>query len=206
MAEFLDLMRHAATETLKLIWDERKQLEGLAAFIHAREGEIAEANRRVEFLAMNPDLDDEGIGTATYWETYFGPEKERYYAEKSREELEALIEVRRFSTNAQAGNLLQYAKQGISTVHQGKSACADGRPVLGGVSLRDVAWEGRNQAQHWEEGKPNKGVQECFDALAAVDSRFGPYRTENLAFEIVNLLGWREFPDFERDMLKLVRK
>lgn len=38
--------------------------------------------RRAESLAMNPDLDDEGLGTAIHWDTYFGVDKDRYHKEK----------------------------------------------------------------------------------------------------------------------------
>ena len=203
MAEYVREIQYAATETIRLVWHEQSQLGELLALIGRLEKEAGEANARAAFLVMNPDFDDEGIGTAMHWDTYFGPEKKRYYAEKSRPELEHFIEVRKFSTNAQAGNLLQYAKQALSGAHGGKNACPQGRTILGGVNLRDVAWEGRNQAQHWEEGRPNAGVRQCFDALAAADSRFVPYKTHNMAFEVVKLLGWREYADFKRDMLVL---
>jgi hypothetical protein len=203
MEEYLREIEYAATETLRLVWREEKELEELLALIGRSEKEIAEANARMEFLAKNPELDDEGIGTAIHWDTYFGPEKERYYAEKGRPELETLVGVRKFSTNAQAANVLQYAKQAMSSTHGRKDACPQGKVVIGSVSLRDIAWEGRNQAQPWEEGDAKRGVQQCFDALAAADPRFAPYRTQNLAFEVVKLLGWRDYADFQRDMMTL---
>ena len=67
-------------------------------------------------------MDDDNLSTAIYWDTYFGPDKDRYYAEKSKPDIEALIAMRRFSTDAQSGSILQYAKQGISLVHNGPAA------------------------------------------------------------------------------------
>lgn len=202
MADYLHEINHAATETLRLVWHEHRRMEELQARIAALTSEVEDAARRVEFLALNPDLDDEGIGTMIHWETYFGPEKERYYAEKSKPELEALIAARRFSTDAQAGNLLQYGKLGLSLVHGAKSSCPHGRTIHG-RTLTDVVWEGRNQAQHWDEGNPKPKIRACFEALVLAEPAFAGFVSQNMAFEVIRLLGWREFPDFERDMLSL---
>jgi hypothetical protein len=69
--------------------------------------EIEDSARRVQWLIDNPEFDDDLQATAMHWESYFGPEKDKYYAEKSRPEQEALLNLRRFSTGALSANMLQ---------------------------------------------------------------------------------------------------
>lgn len=198
---YLREIEHAAGETLKLIWFERRQMEELQNRIAGLSAEVEDANRRLEFLGLNPDLDDDNDSTAIYWDTYFGPEKDRFYAEKSKPDLESLIATRAFSTNAQCGNLLQYAKQGISFVHHGLAACPD-RRLIGSQPIKNIIWQGRNQALHWDEGNPRPQVMACFQTLAREqDPKFADFATRNLANDIVELLGWRTFNDFKADML-----
>jgi hypothetical protein len=65
-------------------------------------------------------------------------------------------------------------------------------------------WQGRNQAIHWDEGGFTQPVRDVFELLASdLDPKFNEYTSRNMAFEVVSLLAWRGFPDFERDMLSL---
>jgi len=129
MNRYLHEIEHAASETLRLIWFEHQQMEELQARIASATAEVQDAAQRLAWLRLNPDMDDDNLSTAVYWDTYFGPEKERFYAEKSRPDLESLIALRAFSTASQSGSMLQYAKQGISLVHNGPSACPAGRAI-----------------------------------------------------------------------------
>jgi hypothetical protein len=203
MPEYLHEIQHAASETLRLVWFERQQMEELEQRIAPLTAEVEDAARRLEWLRANADLDDDNLSTAIYWDTHFGSDKDRYYAEKTKSDLESLIAMRRFSTHAQSGSILQYAKHGISLVHHGLAACPGGR-LIHTQSVKDIIWQGRNQAMHWDEGRFNQAVQDCFRSLAAaVDTKFGEFTTRCLAFEIVKLLGWKKFSDFEKDMLSL---
>jgi hypothetical protein len=193
---------YAATKTLELVWREHERLTEVQSTIEALTKEIEEVASRVEFLAMNPDLDDEGLGTMMHWQSYFGPEKRKYHSNADKEKLEVLIGVRRLSTDAQAGNVLQYAKLGLSLVHRAKNQCPNGRTIHG-RSLLDVIWEGRNQAMHWNEGSLNQRVTACFNALAQVEPILGAFNSQNMAFEVIRLLGGRTFTDFDRDLLSL---
>ena len=92
-------------------------MELLQARISKLATEIEASATTVEWLRANPEFDDDLQATAMHWESYFEPEKERHFAEKSKPELELLIAARRFSTDAQSGSVLQYAKTGISLVH-----------------------------------------------------------------------------------------
>jgi len=144
MPEYLKEINHAATETLRLVWLEQEQYEALQATLAALGAEITDTHERIAWLQANPDFDDDLQSTAMYWESYFGSEKETFHADAEKHGLESLIAARKFSTNAQSGNILQYAKQGISLVHRGLNACPEGRHI-GTVPVRDVIWQGRKR-------------------------------------------------------------
>jgi hypothetical protein len=203
MTEYLKEIEHAATETLRLVWSEQEQYEALEAKLAALGAEITDTHERVAWLQANPDFDDDLPSTAMHWESYFGPEKEAFHADSEKRSIEALIAARRFSTDTQSGNILQYAKQGISLVHRGLNACPEGRHISL-LPMRDVIWQGRNQAIHWDEGRFTPPVRTVFEALARdIDPKFSAFTSRNMAFEVVSLLGWRGFADFERDLLSL---
>jgi hypothetical protein len=203
MTEYLKGIEYAATETLRLVWSEHEQYEALEAKLAALGAEIKDTDERIAWLQANPDFDDDLQSTAMHWESYFGPEKEAFHADAERRSLEALIAARRFSTDAQSGNILQYGKQGISLVHLGLSACPEGRHI-GTLPVRDVIWQGRNQAIHWDEGRFTPRVRLVFEGLAGdIDPKFNGFTSRNMAFDVVSLLGWRGFADFERDLRSL---
>jgi hypothetical protein len=203
MQEYLNEMKHAATDTLRLVWSERKQLEDFEAHLARLRLEIENSQRRIDWLNENPEFDDDFQATYMTYESYFGPEKELYYSGKTMTELEAVLDVRRFSTDAQSGNMLQYGKQGISLVHGKLPACPDGR-LIGTQSLKNIIWQSRNQALHWEEETFSKQVTECFDTLATnIDTKFSQFTSRNMASDVVALLGWKEIDNFEKDMLLL---
>jgi hypothetical protein len=203
MLEYLKEIEHATTETLRLVWSEQEHYEALQAKLAALGAEITDTHERIAWLQANPDLDDDLQSTAMYWESHFGPEKEAFHADAEQRDFEALIATRRFSTDAQCGNILQYAKQGISLVHRGLKLSPDGR-CIGTLHLKNVIWQGRNQAIHWDEGGFTQPVREVFETLAKdLDPKYNEYTSRNMAFEVVSLLGWRGLADFERDMLSL---
>jgi hypothetical protein len=200
MAAYLAEIRHAVTSVIPVIWSEHAIADEAAATLRRHE----EATRRgyEQSAAFMDELDDDGLATQIHWETYFGPDKERHEAAEELEKVRATLEARTFSRSSLASSLLQYAKQGLSTVHGGLAAVPAGRDI-GGVSLKDVIWQSRNQGIHWEEGRPHPAVVDCFEKLKAADATFGDYATTNLAFEVVQLLGWRDVAAFEADLNSL---
>lgn len=100
--------------------------------------------------------------------------------------------------------LLQIAKQGISSIYgENKNSCTIiGRNISSNLSLRDIIWEGRNQAIHYE-GNYRNNITECFRILT---TEFGEQfnlsnSKENKAKYIIDLLGWKDFESFEKDLL-----
>jgi hypothetical protein len=116
---------------------------------------------------------------------------------------ESAMEARRLSRSVLAGAILQLGKQGISAVHGRDRDNAPTGDAVGGQCERDVIWEGRNQAMHWEEGSLSKRVRDCFDQL---ERDFGPhfdnYDREPKAPEVLSVLGWGTWPDVEARLLR----
>jgi hypothetical protein len=149
------------------------------------------------------DPDDVAMATGIFWENYFGEDKKRYYKDKDREKLVEKIAAHAFSVGSIAGSLLQCAKQGISLCHGGLGRCPNGR-AFGSQFLKDVIWQGRNQAMHWEEGNLSPRVRECFDKLAReVKPSFADYRERNMAVDVIDSLGWVDLTKFRADMHSL---
>ena len=198
---YLTEIHHAVETVVSEIYREQNVLTETRAELAALTAATDDGYRRAEFLAMNPDLDDEGLGTAIHWDTYFGIDKDRYYKKAEYDEIVQRVAARQFSVAALSGSLLQYGKQGIS-LHYGKkrTGCPDGRIVYG-IPLNEVIWQARNQALHWEEGYFREPTTKCFEHLAAnANPVFGQFKDRNLAFEIIELLGWDKAEAFFADM------
>jgi len=71
MNAYLVESRYAADQTIRLIWSEYEQLLKLRSKIDTLTEELEREYRRVEWLVGNPDLDDDNLATAIYWDTYF---------------------------------------------------------------------------------------------------------------------------------------
>ena len=218
MTQYLTEIEHAATRTIDLVWSERTRAAELAARVQVLQREVETGYNAAHALAMNAETADDVMeATGRYWETYFGDDKELFHTHAERQALAAELATRAFSTSAQAAVLLQYAKQGISLVHRSifgthnrhqthiaLAQCPGGR-LVGSQQLRDVVWQSRNHALHWEDGAPSQSVQVCLTGLATDFQQpvFGQFLTRNLAFEIVEILGWTTFAAFHADMLGL---
>lgn len=201
LTAYLAEVDHAVRTVILEIHAEHEHLASLRKELATLTAATDEGYRRADFFALNPDLDDEGLGTAIHWDTYFGPDKERYHKAEGVAVTEEKVLARRFSVAALGGNLLQYAKQGLSLRYGKKrDGCPVGRDLVG-IPVHEIIWQGRNQALHWEEGEPHPPVVRCFDHLAAnADPVFSEYRDRSMAYEIISLLGWKTADDFSRDM------
>jgi hypothetical protein len=191
----------AAENLFTLIFHEQDELLRLRANLQRIHSQPSHLHDVCDFLALNPDLDDEGIGTVAHWEAYFDVEPAHGRAQSEVAEIEARINARGFARAALCGSLLQIAKQGISTVHGGLNGPI-GR-LVGTQPMRDIIWQARNQAMHFEEPRPlSQRVQQCFETLAAdlQRSEFREYRQRNLAFEVIDALGWSSYSHYEQDI------
>lgn len=201
MPTYLAEVQHAVSSLITLIWAEHDAVEQAMGQLDKLTAATNRDYDRVDFIVRN-DLDDDGIGTSLYWDTYFGVDKERYHAAEDVSGLEGVRDARRQSRAAMSGALLQIAKQGLSQIHGKPATIPPGRTVMG-VDLKAMVWEGRNQSLHWEEGNPRPAIVVCFGSLATADPVFGGYATMNLAFEIIKALEWRNWEAFEADLLSI---
>ncbi|MDP3195322.1 hypothetical protein [Tabrizicola sp.] len=204
MASYLNEVRYGCEAILPIVWKEREAVEALKARIATLTAQTEDGYRRAQFLQQFEDPDDYMMGVGLHWDTYFGADKERYHAVADLPSLEQVRDIRSFACAALAGSVLQFAKQGISLVHGGLQNCPAGRQVHG-VDIKLVIWQGRNQSMHWDEGQFTPSVRACFDSLKVCDSSFNDYdsKVRSVAFDVVRLLGWREYAAFETDMMAL---
>ena len=205
MPDYLDQIRHAVEGLLPLLWTESQRLADLAARFEFLETAATEEYRDIARAAVGAeDADDDGLVTFRTWDNYFGPDKDADTTAIEHDKVAALIEVRRFSTEAIAGSIIQFAKQGLVLTWGGKPNPAIGRS-MGSQLLSDVVWAARNQSLHWEEHNLNEIGKRTFNALATdFDPVFAEFNRRNLGFEVVTQLGWKTVADFETDMMTLV--
>ncbi|KPW98185.1 MULTISPECIES: hypothetical protein [Pseudomonas] len=200
---YLSEIEHAARSVIGLLWEEHRQVEELQAQVEKLNVEVHDGYRRAAAWKDSEDPDDVMAEAGIRWETYFGPDKQRNDVTDRLTQAHDQLAARAFSRSSMAASLLQYAKQGISITQSSFDACPDGY-AIGTQVLKQVIWQGRNQSTHWEEGKPHKAVTVCFDLLTAeAGGQFAPYKTQNLAFEVVTLLGWDSYEVFEADLRSL---
>ncbi|MGE7946500.1 hypothetical protein [Lysinibacillus sp. NPDC093688] len=120
--------------------------------------------------------------------------------ENKIETLKMSISSKEESIKTLSGALLQIAKQGISTVHNGLRNCPSGR-MVNNEPLKNVIWQGRNQSMHYEEPfrrSEHRHVIDCFSRLNI------PLENINLAKEIIDLLEWKTYEQYENDLISLL--
>jgi len=204
ITDYLNEMEYAVTRVIESLWHEHDAAEKLRKEIDELRAVADNNYQRAQFIQQNAeDADDLMLGVGIHWDTYFGEDNEQHYKSKDLGALEARLASREFSFSSLAGTLLQYAKQGLSASFGKPVNWPNGR-LVGSQHLKTIVLESRNQSEHWEEGNPFPKVEQCFNTLAAEKGpEFGQYRTKNLAFEVVSMLGWRSYADFKNDLLSM---
>lgn len=202
--DYLNEMEYAVSRVIESLWHEHSEAKVLRAEIEKLQRIAAENYEHAHFIQQNAeDADDLMLGVGIHWDTYFGEDKEQHYKSKDLAALEASLALREFSFSSLAGTLLQYAKQGLSASFGAPANWPNGRSI-GTQNLKTIILEARNQSEHWEERNPKPRVQQCFDTLATeMTPDFAEYRTKNLAFKVVSLLGWRSYVEFRADLLSM---
>lgn len=198
---YLQDIEFAVERIITTVYEERRVRDELQAELDAALNRLKWETDRRDFLVMNPDLDDEGLGTMAHWDIHFDHAPRADKAQRSVDDINNSIAAKQFSVDAMSGSILQYAKQGISITHGSLAACPDGRH-LGTQTLKNIIWQARNQAMHFEDQNPHPPVVACFTALAndTGNPRFSAFRTDNLGFDVLEHLGWRTIADFNADM------
>ena len=106
------------------------------------------------------------------------------------------------SVQVACGALLQLSKQTVSIRHGAPPKWPRGR-TIGSQPIRDVIWQGRNQAMHADEGKYSAKLLRVF---AILEKDFGPRFhvsagiCTSRAREVVEILGWLDPQQFGTDL------
>lgn len=110
------------------------------------------------------------------------------------------------SANILAGSVFQIAKQGMSIAGKKVKGYSNKGRVIAGICVRDIVWQGRNQAMHYEATATEASWRDVFLKLDLANpgafSVKPPY--ESRAKAIFDLLGWQSHAIYEADMHSLL--
>jgi hypothetical protein len=204
---------------LAYIKDTKYAVEGLISLATSEEKLLIELERdlkKAELLAQelynkfyNEDLSDFTSDSMVQRSYQIAMEAQfrKQGLDNKVKELRESVSNKQESIRSLCQAILQIASQGICVVHgKEKVTCPPGRLVYE-IPLKTIIWDARDQSIHCEEGKFNKFVENCFDKLEAALGDKLPFRkqpTTNYAKEIVWLLGWNEYAQYESDMVSLL--
>ncbi len=120
--------------------------------------------------------------------------------------IQASIGAHQQAVQAITGSILQVAKQGMSLVHGSLSATPEGRKI-GSLPIRDIIWQARNQALHFEERTFRAPVANVFATLATEQGlafSLAAHPNQSRAKQVVDLLGWSTYGKYLQDMQVLL--
>jgi hypothetical protein len=202
MVTYLSEIEYAAAGSIALLWKEVEEVARLESELKLLAQATERDYKQAESIAMMDD-DDEGITTLIHWETYFGVDKERHSKDRELQSAAERVATHQKSVAAIAGDLLQYAKQGLSQVY-GSPQNWPTWTAIGTQGFGNIVLQSRNQTMHWDTPPLKPKVQDSFKQMAKeVDSVFDQFHARSLAFEVVSQLNWRSVALFREDMLKI---
>ena len=203
ISDYIQETEYAASRLIDDIWYEHTELEKLDKEIKGLQKVVEHQYRQSQSLMDSDDPDDVMLGAGVHWQTYFEEDKQLFHKSDDYRKLEQQIQTHNYSIQTLCAGLLQIAKQGISIVHNGLATCSSGRQI-GTQDLKDVIWQARNQTMHYEEGNCRPQIVNVFTTLSnEFDTVFLNYNIQNLAFEIVKVLDWTDYPKYKTDILSL---
>lgn len=194
---------YASRNLIELISHEELELAKLKDEFRAEEAKFRVNKWDYETSDLNDDFSDAHVQAA-----FVRMAKAHQEAEKIRVKANALdvsIATRQVAIQAMCGALLQIAKQGLSLVHGSLGSAPSGRS-LSGIALKEIVWQARNQAMHYEDGSFNIGVTALF---AQLEKAFGnefslkAHPNQSRAKQTITVLGWNNYDIFHKDMKSL---
>ena len=194
MNQFIVNTKYAVENLISIMQKERMLLEeklSARKIVKDAEKNLFEQMKENDFFSPEGIIDLYGLNSAT----------ERI--EKETEELRNFLLTIDDSLRIIAGALLQIAKQGISFTHKSLGNCPTGR-VIGRETLKNIIWQSRNQAMHFEEGRYRSSVVNCFKNLEIDYGTRFELADKSLAYEIIKLLEWDSYDNYESDMKLLL--
>lgn len=190
---------YASTNLIRLMSHEEEELAGLGAALFAEEQKAALHRWDFQTSDFNDDFSEAHVQGA-----FARMAKAQHTAGELAEQIDILrtsIGSRQLAVQAICGALLQIAKQGLSIVHGDLAASPPGRE-LSGISVRDIVWQARNQALHFEDGIFSKPVTDLFAKLENAfgeDFSLAKHPHSNLAKKVVHLLNWTNEDNYRAD-------
>ncbi|MED4253345.1 hypothetical protein P4689_12125 [Priestia megaterium] len=200
--------KFAASGLIDLISKEEKELQQLKNEHQKAEEELRNKQYQYEESIYNIEDNMEDMDVRQKHSEYLSYRQNVVKPLKDKiTEITLSLEVKDASIRALCGALLQIAKQGISTVHRGLTSCPDGRNIGAREKLKNVIWQARNQSMHYEESVHRPyftPVINCFHNLVHDFGINYTLLTGNLSKEIIELLQWKDYSDYEKDMVLLL--
>ncbi|MBV1712691.1 MAG: hypothetical protein KUA37_11930 [Desulfomicrobium sp.] len=204
MNQYIIDTEFAVKNLIQLATDEEGMLEKLAAELTQVEAQLRVYGWDFETSDLNDDFSEVYV-MAAFSRMAEAAAKTKGIQGKLAT-LQASIGTRQRAIQAISGAILQIAKQGISLVHGSLVAAPEGRKI-GTASLKQVIWQARNQALHYEEGNFHQSVTDLFANLEAEQGAqfsLANHPNQSLAKQVVILLGWNKYTNYIRDMQSLL--
>jgi hypothetical protein len=203
MHQYILDTEYAVRGLIDLITVEEKQLSQLQNKYGGLSSKAKYLNQQLMDAPFNDNVDplrEQGIAIDSH-----RTHEELTNLQKQIVALQASIDAKSVSINVLCGAVLQIAKQGISIVYGHLSQCPDGRSI-GIEKLKNVIWQARNQSMHYEEGDFKQPVIDCFANLeSSLGNQFSLSlnRGKNLAHDVIEELGWKDYSIYESDLKSL---
>ena len=212
MHQYLVDTNYAVIQLIELITAEEIQVSQIQLACEAKKPQLEFLYKRFMDSEWNDDVGP--IKLQFDYVNWAREQKEVADLQKDIKQLELSKDIKKDSINVLSGALLQIAKQGISKAHGGgdnspskvRDNCPDGRSI-GSEKLKNVIWCGRNQSLHYEEKDVKKLTKDCF---ANLEASFGAqfsltlHPQENLANNVIKILGWKKYSLYMSDMQSLL--
>lgn len=204
MHPYLQSTEFATKNLFALATEEGRRLKELLGELRSAESLLKINQWDFQTSDLNDDFSDAYAMAAFQRAAKSHQEVERLKQEV--ENLEASVRAHEYAVQTISGAILQIAKQGISVVHGLRASAHPGRTV-GSLVVRDIIWQARNQAMHYEEGKPNDHVKALFATLEREQgAQFSliVHEKQNRAKQVLDLLGWESYEAYLHDMQTLL--
>jgi hypothetical protein len=204
MHQYITDTEYAAKNLLLLANEEENKLQELSAQLRGVEAQLRVHKWDFESSDLNDDFSEVYVMGAFGRMAKAAQQAEALQGQFAS--LQVSIGTHQQAVQAIAGSILQIVKQGISIVHGGLGAAPEGRKI-GTLLLKEIVWEARNQAIHYEEGKFRKPVTDLFATLeneqGAQFSLTG-HPNQSRAKQVLALLAWSGYAAYVKDMQSLL--
>lgn len=204
MHQYLNDTEYAVKNLLQLATDEKRTLKELAPRLANVEAQFRVHKWDFESSDLNDDFSDAYVMAA--FGRMANAHQEAATLQSQIAAIQASIGSHQQAIQAIAGAILQIAKQGISVVYGGLAGAPEGRKI-GSLPIRDIVWQARNQALHFEEGSFSKAVTTLFSTL---EVEHGPqfslaqHANQCRAKQVLELLCWDSYERYLNDMVVII--